>query len=94
MMWFAVGLAGAAWQLISLTTQRVNPKREEELYERLSERFGGEIPEKYMKETIAMREYRDTLTLQNALDTPTPGETTAAMQPVMDYRKLAELKNS
>jgi hypothetical protein len=78
---------------MKLTCWRVTPKREEEIYENLTEKYGEDIPEKYMREAMAIRELRETLSLQTGAELPGLGEQVKHMQPILDFRVMKALKD-
>ena len=93
LFWCGVGMIGAGYQLVKLTMGRVQPRREEHMYEMLREKYGEELPESLLKTLLASKEAQETMTLQNILDTPTPGELCGALQHELDPRRIADLRS-
>ena len=91
-MWVVVFGSGAIWEFMNLTIWRVNPKREENLYIGLERDYGDKMPDQLMEHTIALRELRDTLTMHQAMASPTPGEVAGALQTDMDMTRLGNLR--
>mgnify|MGYP001568761933 CR=1 FL=1 len=92
LFWIFLFGAGASREFLNLTIHRVNPKREEQIYIEMQDKYGGKLPERFTKEIVALREMRDTLTMHMALESPTPGQTAGALQKELDPRKLGELR--
>ncbi len=90
--WIFLFGAGATWEFLKLTIYRVGPKREEQVYKEMEEKYNGELPERFIKEVEALRTYRDTMTLHAAINSPTPGEVAGALQHDLDPRRLGELR--
>lgn len=91
--WIFLFGVGLTWEYLKLTVYRVNPKREEELYLRLETKYpDGKLPPKLQKEIESLREFRDTVSMHQALNTPTPGEVSGALQHDLDVRHLGQLR--
>jgi hypothetical protein len=90
--WIMVGCVVCTVQLVSFINNRVQPKRGEQLYLAQQEKYPDGLPEHLLKQAEASRELREMTSLHNALQTPTPGETTAAMAYHFDHRRLGALR--
>eukprot|EP00758_Cryptobia_borreli_P007426 Tbor_TRINITY_DN5294_c2_g1::TRINITY_DN5294_c2_g1_i2::g.16009::m.16009 len=94
LFWIGVGLAGAGYEFVKFTTLRVHPRKEELLYKAVTDKYGNkDLPEEMMTPLLRVKEAQETLTLQNMLDTPTPGELCGALQNELDPRAIARLRS-
>ena len=82
-----------AYQFVKMTVLRVQPKREEQMYMHIKKIYGDNIPEELIDMAKRQREAQDALTLTNMLRTPTPGQTSNALQNELDPRALVNLKS-
>jgi hypothetical protein len=88
---FAFGSA-LTYQFLQLTVWRVNEKREEQQYLKLKEQYGDKLPPDMLEQTVALRELRDTLTMHQAMNSPTPGEVAGALQRDLDASRLGAIR--
>lgn len=93
LFWVGFLCIGAGYELYRLTMKRVQPRREEHMYQMIREKFGEDLPEELMKPVIAQKEAQEALSLQQMLDTPTPGELSGALQHELDPRKIKALRS-
>lgn len=84
---------GFAYQFMKMTVLRVQPKREEQMYMHIKKVYGDAIPEELIELAKRQREAQDALTLTTMLRTPTPGQTSNALQNELDPRALTTLKS-
>lgn len=92
-MWLTVGVGFFCWEYLKLTVWRVQPKREEHMYEMLKQQYpDGNIPAHILDQVQALREMRENLSLHSALATPAPGQFTNVVARDMDYFRLGELR--
>lgn len=91
--WISMLTMGFAYQFLKMTVLRVQPKREEQMYMHIRKVYGDNIPEELLQRAKRQREAQDALTLTNMLRTPTPGQTSNALQNDLDPRALIELKS-
>ncbi|KAG5488088.1 hypothetical protein LSCM1_08152 [Leishmania martiniquensis] len=92
-LWISMLTMGAAYQFLKMTVRRVQPKREEQMYMHIQQVYGDNIPEELLQIAKRQREAQDALTLTNMLRTPTPGQTSSALQNELDPRALINLKS-
>lgn len=92
LLWIFVFGTGFTYEMFKLTIHRVGPRRNEEIYMKLKDKYGEDVPEHILDESQQIREFREAATLSNVLATPTPGEVNGALQWDFDYRRIAQLK--
>ena len=93
LFWIGVMCVGAGYELWKMTMQRIQPRREEHLFKLVREKFGDDLPDELMRPVIAQKEAQEALSLQQMLDTPTPGELSGALQHELDPRKIKNLRS-
>ncbi|KPA73655.1 putative mitochondrial hypothetical protein [Leptomonas pyrrhocoris] len=91
--WISMLTMGFAYQFLKMTVLRVQPKREEQMYVHIRKIYGDNIPAELLDMAKRQREAQDALTLTNMLRTPTPGQTSNALQNELDPRALIDLKS-
>lgn len=91
--WVSMLLMGFVYEFLHMTVLRVQPKREEQMYVHLQKLYGDNIPQELIDIAKKQREAQDTLTLSNMLRSPTPGQTSNALQNELDPRGLIKLKS-
>ncbi|KAL7702892.1 hypothetical protein N2W54_003024 [Lotmaria passim] len=91
--WISMLTMAFAYQFVKMTVLRVQPKREEQMYMHIKKIYGDNIPEELIDMAKRQREAQDALTLTNMLRTPTPGQTSNALQNELDPRALVNLKS-
>lgn len=91
--WASLFLMGFVYEFLQMTVLRVQPKREEQMYMHLKKLYGDNIPTELIEIAKRQREAQDTLTLSNMLRSPTPGQTSSALQNELDLRTVAKLRS-
>lgn len=93
LFWGTLVLCGFAYQFAKMMVQRVHPKREEQMYLHIQSLYGDNLPDDLIAIAKRQREAHDALTLTNMLHTPTPGQTSNALQNELDPRELTRYKS-
>ncbi|KAG8341235.1 hypothetical protein TRVL_07933 [Trypanosoma vivax] len=93
LLWCGMLISGFVYQFLRMTVLRVQPKREEQMYTHIQNLYGNSLPQELIEIVVRQREARDTLTLSNMMNTPTPGETAGALQHSLDPRRIAQLRS-
>ncbi|CAD2221166.1 hypothetical protein, conserved [Angomonas deanei] len=88
--WISMLMMGFVYQFLKMTVLRVHPKREEQMYVHIQNLYGDNIPQELIDLAKRQREAQDALSLTNMLRTPTPGQTSSALQNELDPRALAK----
>lgn len=91
--WISMFTMAFAYQFLKMTVLRVQPKREEQMYVHIQKIYGDNIPTELIDMAKRQREAQDALTLTNMLRTPTPGQTSNALQNELDPRALINMKS-
>ncbi|EPY34614.1 hypothetical protein STCU_00739 [Strigomonas culicis] len=91
--WISMLMMGFVYQFLKMTVLRVQPKREEQMYMHIQSLYGDNIPEELIQLAKRQREAQDALSLTTMLRTPTPGQTSHALQNELDPRALLKHKS-
>jgi hypothetical protein len=92
-LWGFVLTCGICYNLVQLAVLRIQPKREEVLYNVWKENVGDNVPAETVQQMQRYREMIDTYSLTNVLRAPTPGEVSGALAHEFDPRTVAKLRS-
>jgi hypothetical protein len=90
--WMSAISMGATYQFIKFCIFRVQPKRQEDYYEKIHEHYGDAATEQLVASEGRMNETRQQFTLSQSLDAGGIGEETNDLSPSLDYRVMAAVK--
>lgn len=91
--WVSMLVLGFVYQFLNMTVLRVQPKREEQMYMHVRALYGDNIPEELIEKAKRQREAQDALSLSMMLRSPTPGQTSGALQNELDPRALLKQRS-
>ena len=93
LFWISAFVTAFGWQVANVLGGRVQPRRNEFDLHEINEKFpDGNVPPELLKAATAMREFREAAALNTLLQTPSVGESTAAMSRDLDMRQLGKLR--